>query len=100
MTKRELQSSSKDLVKIGESKEFRAMLETAREECPYIDSRSIDPTGIINNEGKMRGWMECLAYLKTVWKPEAEKPKAAPTRLYPDPDLRKQPPPQSDKNRP
>lgn len=46
------------------SAEFRALLETAREENPFIVKTAIDPTTLINLAGAATGWAECLRWLK------------------------------------
>lgn len=95
MTKKELNARSGDKVaELLSNPTFHALLETAREECPFLEDKSPDPTGIIRNEGKIQGWNACLRYLKTIGKVEAAPEKPAPKPLYPDPEKI-----QSDKNK-
>jgi len=47
------------------SPEFRALLETAREENPFIVKTASDPTTLINLAGAATGWAECLRWLKS-----------------------------------
>lgn len=71
---------------------FIALTDTAREECPYIGKDIAEPTGIVRNEGKMQGWMECLRFLKTVHVPAPTRPEIAPRPQYVDPHAELNPP--------
>lgn len=85
MTRKELHGTFPKLAKVCETPEYRGVLETAREECPFLSSAATDPTSIIQNEGKIKGWNECLRVLKDIWKAIPEREKVLPTGLYPDP---------------
>lgn len=95
MTRKELHGTFPKLSKVCETPEYRGLLETAREECPFLSSAATDPTSIIQNEGKIKGWNECLRFLKDIWKATPEREKVAAPGLYRDPD----PPRNSDTNK-
>lgn len=52
--------------------EFKALLETAREENPYLNNvqAGIDPTSVVRNSGRADGWAACLLFLKTAHRPK------------------------------
>lgn len=90
MNKREFQQ--KYAVEAGallHNPHFQIALDVAREDCPYLEEKAIDPTSIIRNEGKIQGWNACLKFLKTIAKSEIEPSAPKPTPLYGDPDKRK-----------
>ncbi len=67
------------------SKEFAALLETGREENPFILKTSADPTTLINLAGAATGWAECLRWLKTAHiAPKKPEPRTQ-TGSYEDP---------------
>lgn len=65
-----------------------------QEECPFFEDKSIDPTSIIRNEGKIQGWNACLRTFRNLYKSEPDAVKVPDGPLYADPDKRK-----SDQNR-
>lgn len=65
---------------------FIAMLDTAREECPFLGKEIADPTGIVRNEGRMQGWFAALAFLKTAHVVPKPKQEHIPTGAYKDPN--------------
>lgn len=96
MTKRELNAlHGQKVAEIVSNPVHSAMLDVAREECPFLEDKSPDPTGIIRNEGKIQGWNAALRYLKAIGKVETPAEKPAPLPRYPDPDKVR-----SDQNKP
>jgi len=87
MTKRELHSlHGSEVIEISASTAFAAIIETARQECPFLSTKPIDQVCILRNEGMLQGWYACLDYLRTVGKPVPPSPEprmAGP--LYADP---------------
>ena len=61
---------------------FIALTDTAREECPFIGKEIADPTGIVRNEGRLQGWMECLRFLKSAHVAPAPRQEHAPRGQY------------------
>lgn len=76
------QSASKQAA----SPEFKALQDTAREECPFLAKNLSDPTSIVRNEGAVQGWFAAIAFMKTAHEP-VKKPeeRAGPAPQYPDP---------------
>lgn len=72
--------------KMMASKEFVALLETAREENPFIIKTAMDPTTLINQAGAASGWAECIKWLKTAHKLPEKKPDKEHTGSYRDPN--------------
>jgi len=71
--------------KMASTKEFIALLETAREENPFIIKTAADPTTLINLAGAATGWAECLRWLKNAHvQPKAPTPPV-PIQKYSDP---------------
>lgn len=67
------------------SPEFRALLETAREENPFIIKTAADPTTLVNLAGAATGWAECLRWLKNAHiLPKKIEPRSL-ARTYADP---------------
>jgi hypothetical protein len=90
MTKREfLAKYGKDVVELLGNNTLQIALSFLRENCPFLDDKSTDPTSIIRNEGKIQGWNKCLTELKNLWEVPAEAPPVVPGPLYQDPDRRK-----------
>jgi len=87
MNRRELHSlHGPHLIEISSNPAFAAMVETARQECPFLSTKPIDQISILRNEGMLQGWYACLDYLRNVGKPLAPDPEprmAGP--LYADP---------------
>lgn len=95
MNRKELQAKASDKVaELLANNTFHDVIETAREECPFLEDKAPDPTSIIRNEGKIQGWNACLRFLKTIGKVETPPEKPAPVLRYADPDKAK-----SDQNR-
>lgn len=72
---------------MSELPEFKALLETAREENPYLNNVQvgIDPTSVVRNSGRADGWAACLAFLKNAHRPPSKPdPKQFEIR-YQDP---------------
>jgi hypothetical protein len=67
------------------SQEFRALLDTAREECPQLGKEISDATMLVRSEGFLQGWNACLKFLKTAHLLPKLKTGATPTSQYPDP---------------
>jgi hypothetical protein len=65
--------------------EFRALLDTAREECPQLGKEIADPSMLVRSEGFLQGWMACVKFLKTAHVMPKLKTPGAPTSQYPDP---------------
>lgn len=92
MTKEELRARS-GMAEMLASDNFGVLLAFFAEGCPFVgDNVSADK---VNNEGKLQGWLQCLAYMRAVRKsdPPREHPKKE-GGLYQEPHL------QSDKNKP
>lgn len=68
------------------SNEFLALLETAREENPFILKTAMDPTTLINQAGAASGWAECVKWFKTAHKLPEKKPEKEHTGSYKDPN--------------
>jgi hypothetical protein len=88
MTKPELRDAFPKLIKVCDTPEYRAVLDCAREECPFLDSKPGDATALISNEGKLQGWNAALRYLKTVFKHAPDREQPSQTLKYNDPDPR------------
>lgn len=87
MTRKELQSQFGDKVtEMMALPAFHIALDVAREECPFLEDKSPDPTSIVRNEGKIQGWNACLRFLKTIGKVEQGPEKPATLPRYQDPD--------------
>jgi len=95
MTKREFQQRfGAEAVALVQNATFIIALDVAREDCPYLPSKSgADATSIIRHDGLVEGWNECLKFLKTLARSEPEAPPVTQGPLYPDPEKIK-----SDKN--
>lgn len=71
--------------KMVSSPEFRALLETAREECPFATMTGPDDTSIVKLAGATNGWFEALKWMKTAHKPKPEPKPRSLARTYEDP---------------
>ncbi len=67
------------------SAEFRALLDTAREECPQFGKEIADASMLVRSEGFLQGWNAALKFLKTAHVPAKPKEHIAPQNQYQDP---------------
>lgn len=92
MTRPELRSAYPNLATALDTVEFRAALDTAREECPFTQDKDRDNHASVRNEGKVVGWMEALRFLRHIWREPTQITAPTQTEHYRDPDSRKVPP--------
>ncbi len=85
MTQAEYIAQISGASKMATSKEFIALLETGREENPFILKTSSDPTTLINLAGAATGWAECLRWLKLAHVAPKKPEPRTPTGAYEDP---------------
>jgi len=85
MTKKDLHSHIGPQVAVMISDTtFAHLLECAREEMTNVGAIT-DATSIIRNEGYMRGWIGCIAFLKNIGKLKVEEAPKPQVQLYSDP---------------
>ncbi len=70
---------------LAASVEFRALLDTAREENLQLGKEISDPHMLIRSEGFTQGWNAALKFLKTAHVPAKPKEHIAPQNQYQDP---------------
>jgi len=70
---------------MASSQEFRALLDTAREECPQLGKEIADPSMLVRSEGFLQGWNAALKFLKTAHVTPVKPEKSASSSQYPDP---------------
>lgn len=87
MTRKELQSQHGDKVTdLLALPIFHTVLDVAREDCPFLEDKSPDPTSIVRNEGKIQGWNACLRFMKTIGRVEQAPEKPVTLPRYQDPE--------------
>lgn len=87
MNRREYQSKYSDKhAELMANPAFHILSDVAREDCPFLEDKSPDPTSIVRNEGKIQGWNACLKFLKSAGHVEPEKEKPVTLPRYADPD--------------
>ncbi len=84
MTKKELHANfSPNVMELIKNPIYASILDCAREDMPL--GIVGDPTSIVRNEGRIQGWIACLAFMKSIGKVKSEETAPAPTQLYADP---------------
>ncbi len=72
--------------KMHSAAEFRALLETAREENPFATMTGPDEVSTVKLAGAAVGWAECLKWLKSANKAKPTPAPKVPARAYADPE--------------
>lgn len=77
MTRKTLQSNFK-VVELAQDAAFLATLNHLSACPPAKTPGPRDPTTIINDEGRLQGWLECVAYLRNIHSLPPPEPATKP----------------------
>lgn len=76
------------LIQMCESDNFRVLMAYLRDECPYVGRESETDTKLVNNEGRLQGWLTCVRVATQIHRSPKKKDEESTERrtLYQDPE--------------